>query len=869
MRAGYTTITEPVIDPDVPDYKERYRQVREESKELIIPSLKILALLIAVAGIFAMIFEARHFTGYSVQVYLVRLTGSVISFGVLVLLYSRYGYKYAVQLVHVLMLTIIVSSAYMIYLLPSTLIFNSHLLGLIIFTSALFLSWEVKQQVITVIYYNIVFGASIMMNSDSGSIHPNFLESILFVIFLSVISVIGSAMSFRLRMQLADKSYRIQLSEKKFKSIFDNSAEGIFQSTPDGHYLTVNEALVKILGYNSREELLRADISNEIYEDIEDRKQLLEKLQSDGVVRDYILKLKKKDGSIVIVRLNDRIVSEPGGMFYEGNMQDITEQVLADEKRKQTEELLKLEKEKSDQLAREAQESNVIKSQFLANMSHEIRTPMNGIIGYLTLIEKGVYEDSEEMKEFAASAKDSADALLDIINNILDLSKIESGKMEVSEVPFNLTDVIDESISIVTAKASEKKLKLSRVIADTTPVRLIGDGARLRQVFINLLSNSIKFTDAGEVKISAEADLVSEESVSILFSVSDTGVGIAEDKLSTLFQPFSQLDASATRKFGGTGLGLAICKEFISMMGGEIKVASRLGEGSTFSFHLKFKIDTEVRSESKSQEKKSSSKRNGNNKKITEIHILLAEDNVVNQRIAVRMLKDAGFNVDTAETGVEALRKLDNKPYDLVLMDIQMPDMDGFMVTDKIRTSGAAYNGIPIIAITAHAMVGYREKCLNAGMNDYVTKPVVPEELVKKINVLLNINVPVAHIEKSIPATSQDLMFDFERLYKMSLGETGFQEELLKTFLEDADKRISSLEAYLKSHNYEGIIKEAHTIKGAGNSIGAIKVAEHALAVEISAKATDIDNAVRHFVKLYTSVKDTKELLLNSGMIKP
>jgi PAS domain S-box-containing protein len=865
-----------VIDKESPENKNRYKRVREESKELIIPSLKVLALLIAVSGIFAMIFEARYFSGFSVQVYLTRLSATVISFGVLVLLFSRHSYNYATQLVHVLMFTIIVSSGYMIYLLPQTLVINSHILGLIIFTSALFLSWDVKQQVITVIYYNLVFGASIMLNNDGGSYHPNLLESIFFVVFLSVISVIGSAMSFRLRVQLADKTHRIQLSEKKFKAIFDNSLEGIFQSTADGHYITVNDSLVKILGYSSKEELMKTNISDQIYINPEDRLRLLARLKSDGEVRNYILKLKKKDGSPVIVRLNDRVVhdNDRSKVFYEGNMQDISEQVIADEKRKQMEELLRIEKEKSDKLASEAQESNVIKSQFLANMSHEIRTPMNGIIGYLTLIEKGAYEDSEEMKEFAASAKDSADALMDIINNILDLSKIESGKMVISETPFNLIEIIDDAVSIVSSKAAEKKLNIFRNITGNTPLYLTGDGARLRQVFINLLSNSIKFTDKGEIRITASEQGIKNGNVNILFSVKDTGVGIAKDKIATLFQPFSQVDSSPTRRYGGTGLGLAICREFVTMMGGDISVESREGEGSDFSFSLLFKL-SEKEEKGENQEKtrvynfesKSSGLKENNVKKLKEIRILLAEDNIINQRIAVLILREAGFFVDTAESGMEALNRLGSSSYNLVLMDIQMPDMDGFMVTERIRNSGAEYKDIPIIAITAHAMSGYKEKCLRAGMNDYITKPVVAEDLIVKINNLLKLNIPVVKIEKTVPANSQDLLFDFDQLNRMSLGEKSFQSELLSTFIEDADQRIRVLEDHLQNRDYDAILKEAHTIKGAGNSIGAVMIAAHALAVEISAKSNDIDNATRHFIKLFSSMKETKELLKTSGMI--
>jgi PAS domain S-box-containing protein len=861
-----------ILDQKIPFSKERYKQIIEESKELIIPPLRIMALMIAVSGIFAMIFEARHFAGFSVPIYLTRLTATIISFVILVLLNSRYGSKYAVHLVHVLMLVIIISSGYMIYLLPSTLVMNSHILGLIIFTSALFLSWEVKHQIIMVVYYNIVFGASILLNSDKSAIHPDLLESVIFVLFLSIISVVGSSVSFRLRLALAEKTFRVQLSEKKFKAIFDNSAEGIFQTTPEGQFLTANQALIKILGFNSREELMNTNIVTDIYFNPSDRTKLLQKIKSEGEIKNYIIKLKKKNGSPVIVKINERIVTddERNRAFYEGSMQDITEQVIAEEKRQRFEELLRIEKERSDKLAMEAQESNLIKSQFLANMSHEIRTPMNGIIGYLSLIEKEAYEDTDEMRQFAASAKSSADALLDIVNNILDLSKIESGKMVLNIAKFNIGEVIDEAVSIVSSKAAEKKLTIYRSIDKNTPFIVHGDGVRLRQILINLLSNAIKFTDSGEIRVEVKLLRESEDKLLLGFSVKDSGVGISKDKIETLFQPFSQIDSSPTRRYGGTGLGLAICKEFVSMMGGEISARSEEGKGSSFDFHIPFKyskIDISAGEENYSKSyifKETGSNFNSFNN--GEIRILLAEDNLINQKIAVRMLNNSKFLVDTAISGSEAINKLNSEKYDLLLLDIQMPDMDGFMVTEKIRNSDYSFKNIPIIAITAHAMSGYKEKCLAAGMDDYLTKPIIADELIIKINHILKIEKDPADTEEA--SVKSSVLFDFQQLHKMSLGERGFEEELVNTFLDDTKKRVEEMETHLRNKDLEMIKKEAHTIKGAGSSIGAVEIASHALAVEISVNVNDIENAIRNFINLNTAVGETRKILKDSGIIK-
>ena len=400
-------------------------QLRKESKEQLIAPLKILAFLIAISGLFAMIFEVRHFSDLSFEVYFTRLSATLIAFAILLLLNTKTGRSHPVILVHTLLIIIILSSGYMIYLIPSTLIINSQIVALMIFTSALFLSWDVKNQIIVAIYYNIVFATAILMNDSGIYFIPNMFESVLFVLFLSVVSVVGSAVNFKLRTELADKSYRTFLSEKKYRSIFDNSPEGMFQSSYDGRFVMVNKSLVRMLGYNSADELMQLSLISDLYKDPKERMKLIDLLKENGEVKNYKVTLKRKDGTEIVGRLNDRIVEDDstGDIYFDGSIQDITREIEEENKRKDAEVKLVQEKKRADKLADEARKLNIIKSQFLANMSHEIRTPMNGIIGYLTLIEKDAYDSKEEMKQFALGAKESAESLLEIINDILDLSK--------------------------------------------------------------------------------------------------------------------------------------------------------------------------------------------------------------------------------------------------------------------------------------------------------------------------------------------------------------------------------------------------------------------------------------------------------------
>jgi PAS domain S-box-containing protein len=329
-----------------------------------------MAVLIAISGLFALIFEVRYFSEHSLQVYFTRLAATLIALFVLTALNTKWGEKKSILLVHILLGSIIFSSGYMIYLLPSTLIINTQIVGLMIFTSALFLSWDLKNQILVAIYYNIVFASAILLNDYRIYFLPNVYESVLFVIFLSVVSVIGSAVNFRLRIMLAEKSYSVVLSERKYKSIFDNSAEGLFQSTLDGKFITVNKALMGLLGYDDEEDLMKINIRKDLYKYPQERQRLFKKLQEEGLVSNEQVTLKRKDGSEIIVRLNDRIVSDDEtGIYFEGNMQNITSQVRAEQEREKAEQELRTEKIKSDILAKKATHSSVLKSQFLANMS--------------------------------------------------------------------------------------------------------------------------------------------------------------------------------------------------------------------------------------------------------------------------------------------------------------------------------------------------------------------------------------------------------------------------------------------------------------------------------------------------------------------
>jgi signal transduction histidine kinase/BarA-like signal transduction histidine kinase len=385
----------------------------------------------------------------------------------------------------------------------------------------------------------------------------------------------------------------------------------------------------------------------------------------------------------------------------------------------------------------ELEAANRAKSEFLANMSHEIRTPMNGVIGMAELLKDTELTNSQ--REYLNMLKTSADNLMSIINDILDISKIESGKLVFEHVDFNLRSTIAEIIKIHNVKAQERGFDLIYNVSPDVPNIILGDPSRLRQVLINLIGNAIKFTENGEIVVSVEVESRSEDKVFLHFTVSDTGIGIPEDKKKLIFDTFTQADSSTTREYGGTGLGLSICSRLLQMMKGKIWVESEVGQGSTFHFTAKFgRVEQELPEEVVSSEyEHSGNQSNYNDRK--KVHILVAEDNIINQKLAVRILEKEGYSIEVANDGEEVLEELKKEHFDIVLMDVQMPKMDGIEATQAIRKSkDNTFNPeIPIIAVTAHAFEENTEKCLKAGMNSCVTKPFNREELFEEIEKLI------------------------------------------------------------------------------------------------------------------------------------
>ena len=393
--------------------------------------------------------------------------------------------------------------------------------------------------------------------------------------------------------------------------------------------------------------------------------------------------------------------------------------------------------DQSVKATREAEVATRQKSDFLATMSHEIRTPLNGIIGMTSVLLTRNLNSAE--RDCVETIRSSGEALLAIIDDILDFSKIEAGHLQIECAEFDLHKAVAEAIRIVQNAASRKSIRLLTSIDSSVPELVCGDVVRLRQILLNLLSNAIKFTAAGTIEVKVELASSTHEGYELRFAVTDQGIGMTSEQQAKLFQPFSQAEASTARKFGGTGLGLAISKRLTELMGGRIGVESRVGVGSTFRFTVKLR--SVLRARPAPAVAVAVPKANANSQRA---RLLLVEDNSINQKVALAMLKNLGYQADVACNGVEAVKAVASERYDLVLMDCLMPEMDGFEATRSIRGRGEYWAELPIIAMTANAFAEDRAACLAAGMTDYLSKPVREAELRNKLERWLSVCQAVA-----------------------------------------------------------------------------------------------------------------------------
>lgn len=647
--------------------------------------------------------------------------------------------------------------------------------------------------------------------------------------------------------QIRRQKEAFRKSERKFRNIVEGFEKGYFFYGKDaeGNITYVSPSVENVLGYDV--ESYKTKFSELVTDTKENKKALAvsQKVLEGNSMPGFELELMHKDGNKRVLEMSEIATTDDANrnIGAEGIAHDITKQ-------KQAEDNLKLAKKIAD-------DANKAKGDFLANMSHEIRTPMNAIIGMSHLCLNTDLKPKQH--DYLDKISNASNSLLRIINDILDFSKIEAGKLDMEDIDFDLNGVFDNLHTLISIKSEDKGLEFKLPDTKDLPTNLMGDPLRLGQVLINLCNNSVKFTEKGGVYV--ELDLLKKESdkVRMKFTVRDTGIGLTEEQIGKLFQSFSQADTSTTRKYGGTGLGLAISKRLVEMMNGKIWVESDYGKGSRFIFEVEFGVSKVDFAKRREQEK---GLEESINAILNESLVLLAEDNELNQQVATEMLEDKGVVVEVAENGKIAVDMANKNKYDIILMDVNMPELDGLDATRLIKTESKQNTKTPILAMTASVMASDIDKCLSAGMDDYVAKPIEVKEFFKKLAKWIEpqrkgkIKTPASKLKKlelepttdnKSLATQSDVNIESVNIEGLDIKE-GIQRvggkpssyiKFLSKFIDNQKDVVQSIKNAESGYKFEDATRISHTLKGICGTIGASNLQKLALSLETEFKKAD------------------------------
>ena len=646
---------------------------------------------------------------------------------------------------------------------------------------------------------------------------------------------------------------KVRVHEKRYRDLFNHSQALICTHDLEGRLLTVNPATCKILGYEEQEMLGRnlAEYIPEKHRAKFEEEYLKSIRNSNGAASGEFCVLSKSGEEIYLLYKNYRREEFGVEPYVIGFSQDITDRIKMEKE-------LRFTKQLTDEIAR-------AKESFLAHMSHEIRTPMNGILGIASLLSKTQLEPQQ--RNYLQLIQESSNNLLVIVNDILDLEKIVAGKLQLETIPFKMVDKIATTIQSFIYRAEEKELGL--IFQNFVPADLVvkGDPYRLSQVLNNILSNALKFTETGHITIVTGIRENTGDNVIVEITISDTGIGIVKERLSTIFEPFEQADATISRKYGGTGLGLAICKNMIEMQNGDLQVQSEEGKGSSFTIRLPYELSVEATPDSEVRQEI-------DYKSLGPRKVLVAEDVELNQFLARHILESWDFQVVIAVNGLEAIEQLGKDAFDCILMDVQMPEMDGIEATHRIRNMPDPVKAnIPIIALTANALKGDSEKYLAAGMTDYLAKPFDEERLFRVIsrNLTRTPSAAPAAPPPSVPANDTHknnntiMSSDNARLYDLTMvqsvsgGDEGFIKKMVALFIETVPQNLQDLKNALQAENWEQVGKTAHKLKSTIDSMGIKSIRQEIRAVEANSKAleslqeipglvTTIDNVIKECI---------------------
>ncbi len=635
----------------------------------------------------------------------------------------------------------------------------------------------------------------------------------LMLILGAAATLLASMVAILVSRRLLLQTRQIESEKKKYQTLFETNSDAVV-ILDDRGFIDCNPATLSMFRMNSVDEFLRtpipqlgAAIQANGLPGIDHAMQTIGQARATGHA-EMDWRARRADGTQFESEIALHAMQLQGKPVIQAIMRDVSERRAAEAAKEAA-------REAALQIAR-------AKSQFIANVSHEIRTPMHGILGMSGLLLKTPLDGQQ--REFVATLKSSAESLLGIINDILDFSKIEAGKLGIERIAFSPADLVRGVVALFQARALEKNLRLDLVLPADPPPALLGDPTRVRQILLNLVDNAIKFTHGGEVELRFEFEPVRDE-IGCRFSVRDTGIGMPRETCSRLFQAFSQADSSTTRRYGGTGLGLAVSSQLAGLMGGRIAVESVPGDGSRFTLMLLLPPTTLPVIELPAAP---SIRLRG--------RVLMVEDHPVNQKVLAHQLSEMGLTHALAVSGTQALERLGQEAYDLILMDWQMPEMDGLEATRRIRALPGKAGEIVIVALTANASAGFRETCLAAGANDYLSKPYTEAAL-------------AALLAQWLPASENppSPLFDRDALAARYPGNPGLVSELSSLFLQTTEASLAALKSALADADAARVRTEAHALRGAAASVRAAALQAAATRIESHAEAGDLEAAAREF----------------------
>ena len=631
--------------------------------------------------------------------------------------------------------------------------------------------------------------------------------------------LIGTDNTARKLVEEEQKKSDQRLRDQQFytRSLIESNIDALMTTDPSGIISDVNKQMEALTGC-TRDELIGAPFKD-YFTDPERAEAGIRRVLREKSITDYELTARARDGRQTVVSYN-------ATTFYDRNrkLQGVFAAARDVTERKRVEMELK-------QAKAVAESASQTKSDFLASMSHEIRTPMNAILGIADLLAKTPLSD--EQNKYVQVFRRAGDNLLNLINDILDLSKVEASQLELEQTGFSLTDQLDIVMEMVAARAQEKGLALECEIAPSVPSDLIGDSTRLRQVLLNLMGNAVKFTEKGKVSLRVMLEPDSAVPTALRFMVSDTGIGIAPDKLDRVFERFTQADTSMTRRFGGSGLGLTISKRLVELMGGRIWVESEVGKGSAFTFAVPFEVWAGG--------KLRAAVHVGPNPDLPlrPLRILMAEDSPDNCLVTLAYLEDAPYQVEIAENGAIAFEMFSKGEYDLVLMDRQMPVMDGLTATRKIRAfeHANARQPTPIIALTASALKGDREKCLAAGCTAFLTKPIRQDVLLQAIR-------------EHTTAASPPSAMESPPQEKLSAPVKTSVKDLIPAYLNNCRQNVIDMGEALDRVDFETVTILGHNMSGSGAMFGFQPITDFGAALQLAAESSDATASRKHIGEL-------------------